>query len=101
MANKIRTGFIGCGAIAELHLQAIRATGLMEVVGVTSRSKDHREEFAHKHGIEFCTDDIDSLVKEARPDALMVLVSVDQIYPVTKTVIPFGLPLFIEKPAGV
>lgn len=101
MANKIRIGFIGCGEIAELHLKAIRATDSMEVVGVTSRNKSHGEEFARKHKIEFCAEDIDSLVKKAKPDALMVLVSVDQVFSVTKAAISLGLPLFIEKPAGV
>lgn len=41
------------------------------------------------------------MVEEARPDALLILVSVDQMYDVACSAMQYGLPLFIEKPAGM
>ena len=47
------------------------------------------------------TNDIEELVEKAEPDALMVLVSEDQMRDMTARALTFGLPVFVEKPAGL
>lgn len=99
--KKIRVGLIGAGSITRKHLDVIKAMDGIEAVGITSRTRKKAENLANEYGITVCVDNLDSLIKEAQPDALMVLVSADQIYEVTSKVIPYGLPLFIEKPPGL
>jgi len=54
MNNSIRIGIIGSGLAAEFHYTAYqRVTNIdVEVVGVTSLAREHREDFAKKHGIK-------------------------------------------------
>lgn len=98
---KVRIGLIGAGWIARKHLDVIKDIDWIEAVGVTSRTLSRAEELAREYGIPVCARDADTLIKEAKPDALMVLVSFDQMYEVSCRVISLGLPLFIEKPPGL
>lgn len=99
--NKVKLGIIGAGNIARQHLSVIRDIEGMDAVGITSRTKVKAQDLAKEYNIPVCADDIDSLIKEAKPDALMVFVSPDQIYAVTASLMALGLPLFIEKPPGL
>ncbi len=98
---KIRLGIVGAGAIARRHLDVIRAIDTVVPVGIFSRTREKAEALAVEFGIEQCTDSLRDLVAKTRPDALMILVSVNQIAPVTHRAFEYGLPLFVEKPAGM
>ncbi len=56
---------------------------------------------AKSYGIEQVFDNINDLIAKCVPDALMILVSANQIYDVTQKLIPTNIPLFIEKPPGL
>ena len=101
MVSKARIGLIGAGAITRNHLDVIADIGWIEAVGITSRTRKKTELVAQEYDIPICTDDVESLIKKARPDALMVLVSVEQMYQMVTNVMPYGLPLFLEKPPGL
>ncbi|MDO8505594.1 MAG: Gfo/Idh/MocA family oxidoreductase [bacterium] len=97
----IRLGIIGAGWIAKQHLEVIHTMSAVEVVGITSRTRFKAEALASEYAIPAVFDNLASMVESARPDALMVLVSCDQMYEVTAAALTYGLPLFIEKPAGL
>jgi len=54
MYNSIRIGIVGSGFAAQFHYTAYQqVTGIdVKVVGVTSLTKEHREDFAQKRGIK-------------------------------------------------
>ncbi|MFH1428302.1 MAG: Gfo/Idh/MocA family oxidoreductase [Candidatus Margulisiibacteriota bacterium] len=99
--GKVKLGLIGAGWIAKQHLEVIKDISGMEIVGITSRTRSKAEALAAEYNINICADTIEEMVCKAKPDALMVLVSEDQMFDVTDDVIKYGLPLFIEKPAGL
>jgi predicted dehydrogenase len=99
--SSLRLGLIGAGWAAQKHLEVIQAINGLEAAGITSRTRTKAEQLAATFGIKSCADDIPSLIKEVQPDALMVLVNEDQMVQVLSQVMPYGLPLFIEKPAGL
>lgn len=97
----VKLGLIGAGWIARQHLEVLKDIDWIKVVGITSRTKVKAEQLAREYHVPVCSNDVESLIQDAKPDALMVLVSCEQMYTVVASVIPFGLPLFIEKPAGL
>ncbi len=97
----VRVGVIGAGWIVQKHLEAIRVVDGMEVVGICSRTRAKAEALAKAHDVKGVFDSVEELVQISKPDALMVLVSVDQMYPVTDAALAYHLPLFVEKPAGM
>ena len=99
--SKVRIGIIGAGEITGKHLDVIADIGWIEAVGITSRTRSKAEHIAQEYEIPVCSKDVESLIKEVRPDALMVLVSVEQTFQMVTTLLPYKLPLFLEKPPGL
>lgn len=97
----IRLGIVGTGKIANQHVSILKALPQVRLVGVTSRTKQKAEAFASQHDIPLVADDVNQLINQSKPDGLLVLVSVDQIYNVCCQILPCAIPLFIEKPAGL
>ncbi len=101
MKDKVRIGLIGAGLVAQHHMAVIQAMEGVEAVGVTSRTLSKAREFASKFAIPNAYASMDDLMSQAKPDALMILVNEDQMFPVASQAISYGVPLFIEKPAGL
>lgn len=97
----IRIGVIGAGWVAQKHLEVIAANNRLKTAGIFSRTKLKAQQLANQFNIDVCADGMDDLVHKSKPDALLILVSEDQMYPVTKQAINYKLPLLIEKPAGL
>ncbi len=101
MKDGVRLGVVGAGRIAVKHLEALQALEGASVVGITSRTKPKAQALATQFAIPCVADDVASLIRHSQPDALLLLVSVTDTFAVARAALETGLPLFIEKPAGV
>ncbi len=99
--SEIKLGIIGAGSIARKHLEAVAGIDWMRVVGLTSRTRSKAETLLNDFAIPDCCDDINELIESCRPDALLITVSADQMYSVTKEVFKRRLPFLMEKPPGL
>jgi len=99
--SNIHLGIIGAGYIAQEHLKVIQAMAGVRAVGITSRTKSKAEELARRYDVEEVFENVDDLINKCKPNALMILVSANQIYKITKKLIPSQIHLFIEKPPGL
>jgi UDP-N-acetyl-2-amino-2-deoxyglucuronate dehydrogenase len=91
-------GFIGAGAIAKYHAQAVAAAQGGRLVGVVSRRRATAEAFAQEHGIAFATDDVDELLKQPGLDAVCITTPSALHLPPALAAIRAGKHLMIEKP---
>ncbi|HPI53265.1 MAG TPA: Gfo/Idh/MocA family oxidoreductase [Chitinophagaceae bacterium] len=94
----MKLAIIGFGNIAVKHLEVARYLG-MEVVASCNRSEQGNA-LAREHGITNTYTDYHQMVAKESPDALLVCVSFEHIFSVCKSLIPYQIPLLIEKPAG-
>ena len=85
--SNIRLGIIGAGYIAQEHLKVIQAMAGVRAVGITSRTKSKAEELARRYDVEEVFENVDDLINKCKPNALMILVSANQIYKITKKLI--------------
>ena len=90
---------IGAGKIAHEHVKAINLVEGMSVSGVYSRTKKTTSEFAEKYNVRHFLD-INGVIESA-PDGIIIAVSADQVFHLSKTLLPFKIPLLIEKPPGL
>lgn len=101
MAVTVRLGVVGAGRIACDHLKAITGLQNVEVAGITSRTMTKAQDLGAQFAIPVVTESLSELVQRTRPDGLLLLVSVDQIYHATCAAFEYGIPLFLEKPPGL
>lgn len=99
--SKIKIGIIGAGYIAQEHLKVIKKINNFSVMGITSRTSSKAETLASKFDINNVYEDYQSMIDECSLDGIMILVSAEKIFKITKELIPYKIPLFIEKPAGL
>ena len=99
--SELRIGVVGAGHIASEHLKVLKAQNDVKLSGIFSRTRARAEELACNFDHLIVYDTLEKLVHDGRVDALLVLVSADQIYSVVKDLCRFGIPLFIEKPPGL
>lgn len=99
--SEIKLGIIGAGNIAHEHLKVLKGIDDVRVVGITSRTNSKAENLAKIYSIERVFDDSSQLFQQYSLDGLLILVSADQIFEVSKNIIPKNIPVFIEKPPGL
>ena len=103
MSKKIISiALIGAGNISHMHLDMITSLKKYEVSVLYSRTISKSQRLKKKyHIIKNIVDNKDK-IKLFNFDIIMILVSSDQIYSVSKYFISkFSCPIFIEKPPGL
>ena len=101
MSQNFKVGLIGAGNIAKEHLSVINDIDKISVTGITSRTLPKAGELANQFKIDNVYLDYRELINSSSPDALIVTVSSDQTFRLLKRLIPYQIPLFIEKPPGL
>ncbi len=98
----IRVAIVGTGEHSRIHhgipLSSFKERA--EICGVCGKDPESLRRYADGFGIERRFDDIDKMLAETKPDALVVVTPVDVNYPLAKKLIPLGIPLLMEKPPG-
>jgi len=97
MEKPIRIGIVGSRFAAQFHYTAYqRVTGIdVEVVGVTSLTREHREDFAKKHGIK-SFDSLEEMLPEV--DVIDVCTPGYAHEEVSITALEAGKHIVVEKP---
>lgn len=95
----MRIVLIGYGNIARKHLEVFRALEC-EVVASCNTSERGNLAAQQEGGIPKTYTNYLEMVECERPDAIINCVSFDHIYDVTRQLLPYKIPLLIEKPAG-
>ncbi len=97
----VRVAVIGAGRVARAHLAVLRDLPGVQLVGIANRGQHDLAPLAKEFGIGRTSGDWRALIDEVKPDAILVQVSVAATAPVVRELLPRGIPLLIEKPAGL
>lgn len=96
----IRLAIVGFGDIAQQHIKVFRALGA-DVVAAVNRSSEGRSRAKLIGGIDRTYGDVTSMLEEERLDGILVSASVLSQFDVIRQLIPWGVPLLIEKPPAI
>ena len=99
--SSLRLGIIGAGYIAKKHLEVIKKIKGLKVTSITSRTYKKAKVLATDYNINQVFKEFTDMIKVDKPDALLILVSAENIYKITQKIIPYKIPFFIEKPPGL
>lgn len=96
----MRLAIVGAGNIAREHAKAFLDLDDIELLGVTSRSKEPLEIFATQFKISNKCDNIDDLYKMTKAELVIITVNIDQISSVLIECARYPWTILVEKPLG-
>jgi predicted dehydrogenase len=96
--TSLRVGIIGAGAVAELHLRALRKIPGADIVGILDAAPGKAESVAGRHGIAHHFDDPGSFYGEAKPEIVHVLTPPNTHEAVAGEALDRGVHVLVEKP---
>lgn len=103
MKKKINLLIIGAGKIAEKHLELLKDQFDLSSSYIFSRRHNSSRRLSKKFYLNHLERSLLSFIEKNKfqLNGIFILTSADQIYKITKKIISFKIPLFIEKPPGL
>jgi predicted dehydrogenase len=98
---ELRVAIVGCGKIAEQHLEAIRRIPSTVVVGACDHELLMAEQLAERHQIGHFSDDLAVMLRQARPDVVHVTTPPASHCPIALQCLEGGCHVYVEKPFTV
>lgn len=82
-------------------LQRLAQRSMVSLEAICDLHIDRAREFRDRFGYRVASDDVHAMLEEVRPDAIVCTVQPQATAALVKSLLPLGIPLFIEKPPGV
>tara|TARA_X000000950_G_C13918554_1_gene662223 strand:- start:4060 stop:5010 length:951 start_codon:yes stop_codon:yes gene_type:complete len=101
LKNKINIGIIGAGNMAYKYLEVLTNQKSFNVHCIHSRTIKKSNNLAKKFNIFKVYKKLNLMLKDISLDAVLITVSYENIYKITKIVLNKKIPVFIEKPVGL
>src|SRR5688500_11613401 len=99
--RSIKVGLVGCGQIADAHLQQLAKIAGAEVVGVCDREAALAGQAAARFGVRDVYTDVDALLRRGRPDVLHITTPPQTHRALALAAIGAGVHVYVEKPFSV
>jgi predicted dehydrogenase len=94
----LRVAIVGCGKIADGHVEQIRASGRGDVVAVCDREPLMAAQLAGRMGIGHRYTDLARMLAEARPQVVHIATPPDSHVALARIALDAGCHVFVEKP---
>jgi predicted dehydrogenase len=100
-ANKLKVAVVGCGQIADAHLQEIRKIPGVSPVAVCDRYRDLAAQAAARFEVPGVFEDLDTMLEVARPDVVHITTPPHAHAALARKVLAAGAHAYVEKPFTV
>ena len=99
--TRLRVALVGCGQIADAHLQEIRKIESAQLVGVCDSHLDLARQAAARFGVPASFDDVGEMIRSAQPIVVHLTTPPRTHLPLARTLLSAGIHVYIEKPFTV
>jgi len=97
----LRVGILGCGKIADQHVNAIVRIPGCEIVGVCDREELMAKQLQERYKIELCFSDVQGFLEKSRPDVVHITTPPQSHCELGVMCLEAGCHVYIEKPFSV
>jgi predicted dehydrogenase len=97
----LRIAIVGCGKIADQHVQAINRISDCRIVALCDRELLMAKQLGERFGISKCFSDLQEMLQEVRPDVVHITTPPQSHYLLAKQCVEFGTHIYLEKPFTV
>jgi predicted dehydrogenase len=94
----LRIGIVGCGKVADQHVQAIHRIPDCEIVAVCDREPLMAKQLGERFGISACFSDLQDMLQSTSPDIVHVTTSPQSHYSLARQCLQSGSHVYVEKP---
>ncbi len=94
----LKTAVIGCGKIADSHVEQVRAIGAAEIVAACDREPLMAEQLAQRWDIPGQFTDALEMLRTTRPDVVHIATPPDSHVALATMALEHGCHVFVEKP---
>ena len=98
IARPLRIALVGCGQIADAHLQAARRSGVATLVAVCDRSPDLARQAAVRFGVPRHYCDFERMLAAAPPDVVHITTPPETHLALLDQAVRAGAHVYVEKP---
>jgi predicted dehydrogenase len=95
---KLRVALVGCGQIADAHLQEIRKLRTAELVATCDSHRDLALQAAARFEVPACYSDLATMLSEARPDVVHIATPAHTHFDLARHCLESGKHVYVEKP---
>jgi predicted dehydrogenase len=96
--HMLKVAIVGCGKIADDHVEQIRRIKDCEIVGVCDREPLMARQLYIRSGARQYFYSLDSLLNEAKPDVVHITTPPQSHFGIAKTCLEAGCHVYVEKP---
>ena len=97
----VKVALVGCGQIADAHLEQIRRVRSAELVAVCDQQIDLAQQAAARFGVPKVFDDFGDMLETIRPDVLHVTTPPHTHHAIALRALGAGVHVYVEKPFAV
>jgi predicted dehydrogenase len=97
----LRVAIVGCGKIADGHVEEIQKMEVAEVVGVCDLERLMAEQIAARYGIAEYFDDLATMLRQSKPDVVHITTPPQSHQAIAMQAIDAGCHVYVEKPLTV
>ena len=101
VANPLTTALIGCGQIADAHLQELSRIPTASVAAVCDVHMDLARQAAARFGVPRVFDNVERMLAETRPDVVHITTPPHTHRPLALGCLDAGAHVYVEKPFTV
>jgi len=94
----MKVGIVGCGQIADAHIQSVARIKEATTVAVCDLSIHLAEQAAKRFGIENFYTDIKQMIQEQKPDVIHITTPPNTHYSLAKQILEHSIHIYMEKP---
>jgi predicted dehydrogenase len=97
----LRVAIIGCGKVADAHLEQIRRVAGCEVVGVCDCEPLMARQLCDRFGLRAAFSDVAELLTKCRPDVVHIATPPQSHFALARQCLEHGSHVYVEKPLTV
>jgi predicted dehydrogenase len=97
-SRTLRIALIGCGKIADQHVQAIRRIPDCQIVAVCDRELLMARQLGERFGISEFIADLEEMLQATTPDVVHIITPPQSHYSLAKQCLEAGCHVYVEKP---
>ena len=101
LSRALRIAIIGCGKVADQHVEAIRRIPDCEIVSLCDREPLMARQLGERFGISACFSDLREMLRATTPDVVHITTPPQSHYSLAKECLEAGSHVYVEKPFSI